>query len=439
MAMGKLNEIEHIVVLMMENRSFDHLLGYLKLKGEAVDGLKGDETNPDSAGTNFAVSLLNGTKFPVDPHHDWDSVHDQIKGPNLGFVKNFETLKPTTPPTPPGLVMGYYDERATPVYRYLFDNFVVCDKWFSSLPGPTIPNRCYALAGTSGGRKNNPSIGGMIKRFGMKTIFKCLDDGMASTPIGDRWAYYYEDLAMLWLFKGHLTDGRIQKMQGFFNRVKAGSLPALSWIDPNFGDIGSSNDDHPPKSDLIDGQRLVASVYNALVAAPLDLWKRTLLVVTYDEHGGFYDHVNPPAAVDDNPSFRQFGVRVPAFVISPWVTRGVDSAVRDHTSILKTVLKRFAPSESLTTRVDKAKDLDSLLDRSTPLPVSPPAPMPAAPRIVVGAMGMARGVRAAGAKRPAPSDIQLTLRKARPTAADLAKAPKVPRRSARKPSRHRPK
>ena len=131
--------------------------------------------------------------------------------------------------------------------------------------------------------------------------------------------------------------------RSFLERAASGDLPAVSWIDPNFIDLtfgpAGSNDDHPP-SDLHAGQKLVLELFDAVVQGPA--WEKTLLIITYDEHGGFYDHVPPPTAEDDTPALRKLGPRVPAFVISPWVAeRQVAKTVFDHTSIIKTILARF--------------------------------------------------------------------------------------------------
>jgi phospholipase C len=178
----------------------------------------------------------------------------------------------------------------------------------------------------------------------------------------------------------------------FLEDAARGTLPSVSWIDPNFSNFNpigfQPNDDHAP-ADIRDGQELVLAVYHALAAGPQ--WDKTMLVIVYDEHGGFYDHVPPPAAADDNPRmFGHYGVRVPALVVSPWVEPGsVSTTVFDHTSIIKTILLRFAPEalhrsawlhgllaraakaghpHYLGTRVAQAHDLGELLTRTAPRP-----------------------------------------------------------------------
>ena len=459
-----LSKIEHIVVVMMENRSFDHLVGYLGDTMPAVRGRNKNATNPDKNGAPVRANLLTGFTFPFDPGHDSAQVATQLGNGNQGFVSDFQAKFPDAPPA---AIMGYHDADAVPVYDFLARNFAVCDGWHASLPGPTIPNRFYAVAGTSGGYKDNPKTTGLLKRFDFKTIFSCLDAGLKSRPKADRWGYYYQDLTFLWLMKKHTRDslpgGRVRKWSDFFKRAKAGNLPAVSWIDPNFGDVGAQNDDHPPGGDLRDGQRMVGRIYDALHNGGNNLWQKTLLIVTYDEHGGFYDHVVPGAVADDRPDFRRLGVRVPAFVASPWVTPQVDHTTREHASILRTILDRFAPNETLTTRVAKAASLAPLLNAALPradvpvLVVPPGAPgsdFEVAARSATGAAPMAMRARATAAAAPrararsAPRsrphhDVQLLLKAYNPHKGPMKvarkaagkKATAARKRTTRKPTR----
>ena len=423
-----LGNIDHIVVVMMENRSFDHLIGYLKDVNNAVNGRDPGATNPDRTGALVKANLLTSYRFPHDPGHEWAQVATQLSNGNQGFVIDFQAKFPTADPS---LIMGYHDAKAVPVYDFLARNFVVCDGWHSSLPGPTIPNRFYAVAGTSGGLKNNPKVGGILKRFDLKTVFNCLDTAMTATPKADRWAYYYQDVTLMWLLKKHTRDslpgGRVRKWDDFFKRARAGNLPAVSWTDPNFGDVGAANDDHPPGADLRDGQRMVGRIYDALRNGGNKLWDRTLLIVTYDEHGGFYDHVIPGGVADDDPVFRQLGVRVPALVASPWAMPQVDHGVRDHTSILRTILDRFAPAETLTTRVAQAQSLAGLLNAAAPRRDVQPLTVPP------GVPGARFGAARAGAvrKKAAPTDVQLLLKAYRPKSEARKRATKKKGRAKR--------
>lgn len=372
-----LKEINHIVVLMLENRSFDHMLGYLSLEGGRgdVDGLTGNEVNEHPAGAPHGPRLMNETVFDPDPHHDWDQVKLQLDNNNGGFVANFAAHEER--PTRPERVMHFHNAAQLPAFDHLAREFCVCDRWFSSVPGATQPNRIYALAGHCNGEKNNLPLGRLLTGgWNVKPIFEFL-------PAGVTWRYYSHDIASLRFVRGFQgIVPEIDKITAFFRRAEEGRLTNVTFIDPDFDIMipsfpGPPNDDHPPH-DMRNGQRLVADVYNALVNGPREQWERTLLIVAYDEHGGFFDHVSPRqfSPADDREEFRQYGVRVPALVVSPWVGRQVcfgsrQGVVFDHTSILKTILLRFCTppggaSPKMTARVDAAQDLGVLLTEAVP-------------------------------------------------------------------------
>jgi len=370
-----LSKIDHIVVLMLENRSFDHMLGYLRIEKNRKDilGLTGSESNSYKK-KNYKPFKLKTYKFKDDPKHHWVDVKQQIGSSNDGFIKNFSKVAQYQNPED---VMGYYNARDLPVFNFIAENFCICNKWFSSVPGPTQPNRAYAISGTSEGNKDNifPS-----KTFKSKTVFNYLDE------FGVNWKYYSHDIAFLRLNKKFTYSvNPIEKFDKFVKAVREGSLPSVCWIDPDFGTIpwpvdwGYDNDDHPPH-DVRQGQRLAGKIYNLLLNAKNDLWKRTLFIITYDEHGGFYDHIIPPKAADDNPSFRCYGVRVPALVVSPWVKKkSVSNNIFDHTSIIKTILWRFCQKNNgsipnMGKRVEIANDLGPLLSEKTPRTDRKPAP-----------------------------------------------------------------
>jgi phospholipase C len=393
-----LDRIDHVVVLMMENRSFDHMLGYLKLTGANpdVDGLTGTERN-DLDGRSYKPERLGNTRFLIDPCHGKACVEEQLSDGNGGFVRSYAERDPQEP----GLIMGYYDGAQLPVYDHLAGEFTVCDRWFASVPGPTWPNRLYSLAGNSDGEGDAPrrvklpkvqvtwrnlfglrilphvqiSLSVRLPSYRMKTVFEHLDDA------GTNWTYFDHDIAFLRVFRRFRYEiGQIDGIGSFFERCRSGELPSVSWIDPNFADVGRhASDDHPP-ADVLFGQQLVGSVYNALLSGGQKLWSKTLLVITYDEHGGFYDHVTPPEVEDERPEFRRLGVRVPALVVSPWVGRGhVDHMTFDHTSIVKTILTRFCtgPDGSIPTmgrRVDFAQSLAGLLTETVARTDATPAP-----------------------------------------------------------------
>jgi phospholipase C len=361
-----LRSIDHIVVLVLENRSFDHMLGYLSLVGyqgadeNPLDGLRPGMSNAHQ-GQEHRIFELASPRFSPGPHHSHDHVLGQLEGGNQGFVSDYATVLGVRRP---GDVMGYHSGSLLRVFDSLVRQFAVCDRWFSSFPGPTWPNRFFLMAGHSAGVSSN------LDRIEVETVFDHL------TRRGVPWRYYSHDVAFLRAVE-HFTfsTGKICKIRRFHEDLARGELPAVAWIDPNFTVQGvvrlpdDGNDDHPP-ADVRNGQSLVADVYNALLSNP-EIWSRTLLVITYDEHGGFFDHVSPPErperAPGGDPRFCRFGVRVPAIVVSPWVRRGtVWSGELEHTSILQSILRRFCAEggaiPDMGARVSGAPDLGPLLD-----------------------------------------------------------------------------
>lgn len=420
------DKIEHIVVLMMENRSFDHILGYLSLEGRTdVNGLKTGMSNTFK-GKTYPINHLKTGPMPGDLCHDGPCVDTQIAGGCGGFVKDYAAFL-----GPAGgdltVVMGYHDGIDLPVYRHLADEFLICDAWFSSIAGPTIPNRMYSLAGGSRGmRSNPPSIPPPV--FNMPTIFDYLD--MASPHVPWK-AFAGKPLfSMLRLFQNH-RFANIASLDDFFPIAGAGRLPNVTWLEPDYG-IGiraTENDDHPP-TDILRGQRLVAQVYNTLLAADHSAWERTLFVITYDEHGGLFDHVSPldplvPRPKDDPADGKlTYGVRVPAFLISPWVKKGdVSHVVYDHTSILKTILQRFlrfpnGGTPSMHARVDDAAGLWDELSEANARVNCTPAPMPVAQ--TAPATLSAKTVRALQAD-PTGHNVALQVAAAQPPLNDFQK------------------
>ena len=339
-----LANVDHIVFLMMENRSFDHYFGALALEESApVTGLTGDESNPDGAGNDISVFPSDYWVVEEDPPHGWNSSRAQWnEGANDGFV----TAHLASGATDPNPVMGYHTREQLPVLHALADEYVLCDQWFASVMGSTWPNRFYAHLGTAGGMMSNDSVSDI------PSIWDQLEDaGISNT-------YYHSTLAFTITF-GKL-DG-VQHVNEFFDACEAGTLPAVSYVDPAFSfEPNVGNDDHPP-ADIRDGQAFIASVYNALANSPL--WDRCLLVITYDEHGGFYDHVSPPSdAVDELAEFRQLGFRVPSLVIGPHVRRGCVTSTRlDHVSIVSTITRKHG-LDPLNDRIDQTNDLSVAID-----------------------------------------------------------------------------
>jgi phospholipase C len=364
---GTLANIDHIVVLTMENRSFDHLLGYLSLpaaQGGAgrtdVDGLKGGETNFLN-GVPFQVHRLDDTFFSPDPPHGYEPTHRAINGGLMdGFVRSWAEQHGRRDA---GKIMGYHTGDQLKAYDALARDFAVGHRWFAPHPGPTFPNRYYQLTG----RPNLDADG--FWEFDdttphpafTRTIFDYLPDSVS-------WAYYEQGYNFLRLFESHTFDtDHIRPLGDFFTAAVNGTLPNVAFIDPHFVELPpDANADGAP-ADVIDGQNLVNRIVEFVIDSPN--WDRTLMVIVYDEHGGFYDHVPPPHAPKISPDLPidTFGVRVPAFVISPWVPAGSvfgnDNLVFDHTSLARTIARRFMPGNPpyLGARYAAANDLSAVV------------------------------------------------------------------------------
>jgi phospholipase C len=358
-ASAQLAAIDTIVVLMLENRSFDNFLGGLCMDptypaAGSMDGLTGDEQIPDENGAPVPLLRMVGNGA-VDPKHDWVSSRTAFNGGrNDGF------LKPN-----PGMhqneVMSYFGPDRIPFLHALAREFTICDRWFSSVMGPTWPNRFYLHAATADGHKTNLPMG----LSPPPTIWERMADRCwtAKNYYSSRLPWY----SLAFPAKAITGDDAVtpETLDHYYRDAAAGTLPNLAIIDPDF----EANDGHPPH-DLALCEAFVASVYRALAESPQ--WSRSLLVVVFDEHGGFFDHVPPPQTDDPDPEFRQLGFRVPAIVAGPLVRRGaVVSTPFEHVSIAATLKTRFGIA-SLGRRMDAANDLSSCLD---PAAIVAPAPL----------------------------------------------------------------
>lgn len=385
--MANLSEkIEHVVVLMLENRSFDSMLGRLYSERADFNGLSGDETNP-LQGTSSVKVWGDGKTDPVsmsipapDPGELWNDINMQIFGldgkpgnpnpPMNGFVNNYVGQKNDPGPYLPESIMHYYTPEQLPVLSALAKEFAVCDEWHASAPCQTWPNRFFLHCATANGYENNSPI---HPPYLMRTIFSKMIEA------GKEWKIYFHDfpqtmtLSDLWL---HLDKFRFYEDE-FVEDARRGNLPAYTFIEPRyFPDVKLPNDQHPPHHVGM-GEDLIAEVYNAVRGSPL--WERTLLVITYDEHGGIYDHVPPPAAVppdDAHPQpfgFDRYGVRVPSVLVSPYIKAGTvlkrpegSAYPYDHTSVIATLRKCFDLGGPLTRRDAVAPDLESALNLEAP-------------------------------------------------------------------------
>lgn len=399
----ELQRYEKIVVLMMENRSFDHYFGHLSLPtsmgGEGrtdVDGLRGDEvqylTRPGGGVEAFKPFLATNHKLG-DVDHSWDACHKQFNGGRMdGFIQHhFEDLAQSDDRgcgrKCAGLAdpMAYFGRNDTPVLHQLLDNYALCDRWFSSVMGPTWPNRCYLHAGTSTGLKKNKRMDTSRHPSAneARTIWHELNDKCISAACYSMdvpWALGGLSLSLSLATKpihprprSNDRNNHTPDVESFEEACEKGTLPAVSVIDPAF--IFAPCDDHPPH-DIKAGQAFIAMIYKMLTKNE-DQWKKTLFIITYDEHGSFYDHVTPPSVPEDeNPEFRQLGFRVPSLVIGPYVKKNYVSHVQyDHVSFLSTVTRRFGLNP-LNRRVAATNDVRDCIDMNLiETAGAPPSPM----------------------------------------------------------------
>ena len=329
--------IKHVVVLMLENRSFDHILGGTQ-KMRARHALTG--TN-EYNGKPYTQLSGAARQVPNDPVHETNDVLIQLNAngsvpENGGFVLNYAHQYPQL--ADPSEVMHYHDDGALPAIHALANAFTICDRWHSSVPGPTWVNRLFALSGTSLGRVKMPNgiMNLNLHWYDQPTLFDRLNEKSID------WKVYFGDtpLSMLFVHQWSPENAARHHHMMAFHQDAAGDadkFPPFAFIEPSYLQPGA-NDAHPPH-DIIGSDVLVASVYNA-IRSNAALWNSTLLLVLFDEHGGFYDHVPPPPAIppdhhSEEYDFKRYGVRVPALLISPYVGNGVFSDLLDHTSLLR--------------------------------------------------------------------------------------------------------
>ena len=339
------------VYMMMENRSYDHFFGARSMAPENKrgDGLPSPTafSNPDINGQLVTSFTPDKTSLcALDPPHDWDAARVQWNsGANDGFLRihQMRHKNDATAQQP----MQYLVRSDVPVSWALADAYATADRWFCAVMGPTWPNRFYWHAASSQGLMVNTLPPGGLTG---PSIYHRLD------AKGIPWLYYYGNIAVPSVYQG-LDVNRMRGFEHFLADARAGTLPPVVYIDPAF----SSNDDHPPVHP-IHGQELIASVYNALATSPQ--WKNCLLVITYDEHGGFFDHVSPPKTVDERAAqgFDQLGFRVPTLVAGPYVKQGYVSSVQyEHCSALRELEVAFS-LEPINQRTMAAHDLSDFID-----------------------------------------------------------------------------
>lgn len=381
-----LDALKHIVVLMMENRSFDHMLGGLKKQDPRINGLTGTESNPDSTGKAAFVKPdadYQGQLDP-DPDHHFPGVDRQIfngdtsanRQPTMkGFVNSYFGERRHVSRS--RRIMFYFDPGMIRVITTLATEFAVFNAWFSSIPGPTLCNRAFAHYGTSFGH-----VGMELKYSNQK--YKSIYERLLAA--GRTTKLYYFDQTSSTLELVNLLEHQSEffgTFDQFMADCKAGVLPDYSFIEPNYVDHDGARgrqiaSDQHPDHHVLEGERFIAKVYNAIRGNPR-LWASTALLLVYDEHGGIYDHVPPPSCAPDDPdfvappdktgtgmpfNFDRLGVRVPAILISPWIPKGtVEDRTFDHASIPKTATDFFIGP--FTDRSLREKNANTFLDLLT--------------------------------------------------------------------------
>ncbi len=363
---------------MLENSSFDRMMGVLP-NADGVDPAN-IHTNPDfPGGQQIPQAETTSRTMGIDPQHELDDSIRQMDGPCLGFVESFARHNPTSSPAARAGVMAYYPDGFLPVLHGLAREFAVCNRWFSSVPGPTWPNRLFVHSGTSLGHTDMPAgiFHPHLHNYDQPTVFQRLSEK------GISWRIYFGDVPQsLLLLRQWEYASQYHQMNRFETELEdEGTLPQYTFIEPHY--FGAEQDDQHPPSDVLRGEALIARVYNKLRANPA-LWRKTLLVILYDEHGGFYDHVEPPAATPPDSytqdfSFDRYGPRVPAVLISPWIDRGqVLNDIFDHTSLLRYLTDKWdlGPLGNRTATANSfARYLQIRTEARTDTPASMPMPV----------------------------------------------------------------
>ncbi|HEX8976868.1 MAG TPA: alkaline phosphatase family protein [Solirubrobacteraceae bacterium] len=401
---------DHLVVVMMENHSFDNLLGALSLTRPEVDGLSFDNTGTAgnwNPGVNHMPAQVHAFPLPntaqaTNITQSWRATHQQVNGGAMdGFVRSCGALEP----------MGYYTRAVLPFAYALADAFTLANRWFASAPAPTYPNRRFMMAGTAFGGTVTDVSTLLDAPPPHGTIF----DVLSSHRIN--WCDYFTDVPMTAVIPSIVVKhaDHHAPIAKFFHDCQAGMLPAVSFVDPGIGvsEIGSqlaslpfpvkeilsvlgasfagagTGETEEDPQDMFFGEAFAHRVITAVLQSPR--WNRTLVIYTYDEHGGYYDHVPPPrvtppdnippqlAPGDPPGAYDVYGPRVPAIVISPCAKPGgVSNKIYDHTSILATIEHKWN-LPALTVRDANANTIMDFLDPGNPALINPPS-LPAPPR-----------------------------------------------------------
>jgi phospholipase C len=353
--------IKHVIVLMLENRSFDQMLGDFKTKYPQLNGVDRNnwKSNPDWPGSTkrFTQAESRARVLNPGPYHETKNVLAQInKRPGLnqceGFVFDYALSNGVETDAQLQEVMNFYAKGALPALHALAEHYLICDRWHASVVGPTWTNRFFMHTGTSIGLVKMPTgLSIPYHTYTQTTLYDRLNEAKRS------WKIYFGDTPQsLLLVNQHHPENlkRYFMHDDFFDDLRTDDFPDYAFIEPNYS-IGQ-NDYHPP-SDVLAGEAFLSKIYNAIRSSPI--WHSTLFIVVFDEHGGFYDHEYPPEAVppddhtDEHP-FVQYRVRVPAILISPYVKEAFTHTLYDHTSILKYLTEKWGLG-SLGRRVSDPK------------------------------------------------------------------------------------
>ena len=385
------NPIKHVVFLILENRSFDQIFGYRNdfPIPYMVNGVKNCNSlekstrlfNLDKDGNKIYQNPMSAFTGHDDTVHDlgaslccFNGIDNENPGSMSGFViANQLKIKSSnnadnTIPVPVEEIMGYFQRDSFPVYEYIANNFTICDNWYASVPTCTLPNRAFALCASSDGHINNK-----CKGIDMKLLYKCdtIFDRLNDKNLP--WKVYYNDFPISLVLEHQLKPENLQnydKFKNFTVDIQNNNLPVFSFIEPEYGIESSST----KIDNVLNGQLLINDVIYSL-QSNTEIWNSTLFVITYDENGGYFDHVNPPKAIpprkpisSDLYTFDQLGCRVPTMLISPRIPIGVDSNVYDHTSILTFIEKNWN-LEPLSDRDKENKNYFQLIEPRKDIPL----------------------------------------------------------------------
>eukprot|EP00756_Hemistasia_phaeocysticola_P052065 Hpha_TRINITY_DN2725_c0_g1::TRINITY_DN2725_c0_g1_i1::g.110494::m.110494/K01114/plc; phospholipase C len=381
---GREHPVKRLIVLMMENRSFDHMLGWLKAKMPSLDGLTGGENNVNPVTKEKVYVSKNAPDEAVDdPDHSWQgttkeiygfakTLHDKTSQPTMGGFVRAQTDLGQHPSNP----LDMFTPETAPIMNAMAMEFTVFDRWFPSIPGPTDPNRAYAMSGTSDGQTTNFNH----TLWGQQSYFDFL------RVHNKTWRAYYQDDPWAVMYfndtvNNPLNHANVHQMDQFFKDAKSGDLPQFTWLQPRMNSHKSPPDWQHPDASVMEGERLYKSVYEALRASPV--WNETAFLITYDEHGGFYDHAAPPQSGVPCPdgvrdrtgfAFDRLGVRIPTLLLSPWAPKGrivgapdgpQATSQYDGTSTIATANKLFGIDTPINPRVSWAGTFDGILSELT--------------------------------------------------------------------------